>query len=1707
MLTALVAAPDEAIGALPVEAPADRQRQLHDWQPAATPLPAAASVYSQFAAAVLKTPAALAGECKGQRQSYAAHAARVLEIARQLIAAGCTAAEPVALCLPRSIDMLAAVLAVWRVGGWYLPLDPGLPAPRLHYLLQDSGVRLLVTAGGQGEAIAGFAGTVLALSTGGDVGALPGLPVPDPATSRPAYLIYTSGSTGQPKGVVVPQAAVLNFLLSMAIEPGLVAGDRLLAVTTLSFDIAVLELLLPLIVGATVVLATEDEAADPVVLAGLLETRAITVMQATPSAWRNLLNAGWPGHSGGHANLRLLCGGEALDHPLASRLAACGAELWNLYGPTETTIWSCVERIEPAALAADPRPPVIGRPIANTRCYVLDEQERPVPIGAHGELWIAGAGVALGYHGQAALTARRFRPDPFVADGVVAGRMYRTGDQARWRGDGRLELLGRLDRQLKLRGYRIEPGEIEAVLLTHAAIHAAAVVLQDINGDPRLIAYLANLQTPVPDSDLVGMLEAVLPRWMIPSRFIWLEQLPLTPNGKLDRQALPPVSVATPVTGSASLTTGEQALADLFAGLLGTPVGPDDDFFARGGHSLLATRLIARIRADFGVALPLRTLFESPSVRTLAAVLATAGATIETTAKAPAVASNPTTTHRAPLSLVQQRLWFLDRLQPGNSVYHLAWACELRGPLDRAALQTALNGLVARHGALRTCFPEHDGMPGQAIAPTGTWPLQIVSGEAAAVEQLLADAVTAPFRLATGPLVKALLIETGHHHSTLLLVVHHIVADGWSLGILSRELATLYAAARGDVATVALDSLPGPGRTYADYANEQRRLLAGGELQRQLAWWQTTLKDAPPFLDLPTARPRPTLGSARGSRLPRLLTVERQAALHALANAEGCTFFMVVLAAMDVLLARYTGTDDVVVGTPVAGRPDHDLEALVGFFINTLVLRTRLAGNPPVRELLHRVRETTLAAFENADVPFELLVETLQPPRSTNRPPLFQVLFTLHNEPGTPLTLPGLEVRPVAVPRHTTKFDLGISLTETPVGLSITIEYNRDLFLPESIKRFIADYDIVLAGFIAAPGARLGDLPCSPREMRASTAATGHPEPDTTLPAAFAAVVAQSPEALAVRAPALSGPHGTQPAIEWSYAELAREAAQVAAVLARHRVQPGDRVALWFGHGAGQVAAILGVLQAGAIYVPLDPLAPAARLRRIVDDAGAVLVLRDRWAPDWPVTSLDDKMVCLPKNIPATDEPAPVPATTAGDPEALAYLLYTSGSTGTPKGVPQTHRNVLHHVRAWAGNLGLVPGDRLSLLSTYGYDAAVQDIFGALLHGAAVCPLDIRHLDRESLLDRIADWGLSVLHATPSVYRYLFGGHVACRQDLSRIRLLVLGGEPARRADFELYRARFAKAARFINGYGLTEATAVTQWFAGPHTHPYGQQLPIGRPLAEGTLRLLDEEGEPAAFAGEVVLDARTLTPGYWSATDQRPATADERWFHTGDLARVLPDGNLVFIGRRDERVKIGGIRVEPAEIELALCSHPAVSEAAVLPRLSPAGAPELVAYHGLRPAAEAPSPAALRAHLATLLPAALLPAYFQPCATLPRLPNGKLDRATLRAAPLPGPAADVRAPGVATATGLDARQKVLMKIWQGLLQRNDIGLDDDFFVLGGHSLLATRLVARIRDRLGVEVPLIRVFEAPTIRGLADTLYNADAGPGHRAAVVVPSGS
>ncbi|KAA0209195.1 MAG: amino acid adenylation domain-containing protein [Proteobacteria bacterium] len=1074
LLRAALAAADTPVSELPLAEAAELAATLASGQGAQRPLDPRQGLHDLVAAQVARRPDAIALECGAQRWSYAELDGRAAALAARLQALGA---------------------------------GPG-PDQRLHFMLRDSGARWLITQRALAMRFASCDG-LLCIE---DLAAGDCLLTPPRAGIEPgqlAYLIYTSGSSGEPKGVRVGHTSVVNFLRSMQREPGIDESDRWLAVTTLSFDIAVLELLGPLSVGATVVIATAEQARDATALAQLLDTARISVMQATPATWRALLASGWNGRPG----LRALCGGEALPAELAAGLLATGMPLWNLYGPTETTVWSSCARIGSATDIS------AGLPIDNTQFYILDAALRPLPDGVPGEICIGGAGVAQGYHARPELTAARFVTDSFRP--LPGARLYRSGDRGRRLADGRLQVLGRLDGQLKLRGFRIEAGEVEAALARCAGVAQCAVGLRAAaGGEPALVAWLVADGAAPSAASLRAALRPVLPEYMVPAHFLFLERLPLTANGKLDRRALPaPVAAANQVAYTAPRTPLEATLCALFAEVLDIhrALGIDEDFFALGGHSLLATRLLARLRALFSSALPLRALFESPTVASLAPRLATAGpAQLPPLLPRSAMAGGG-----APLSPAQQRLWFLEQLEPGSSAYHLHAAFRLHGRLDPQALEQALQDLADRHEALRSSFGRGaDGNGEQRIAARAALPLErLAAGPGSDLDpvQCLLALVERPFDLARGPLLRAALLDVAPGEWLLLLVMHHIVADGWSMAVLFGELSACYAArCRGESA-----QLPPLGLQYPDYASWQRRWLEGGEMARQLDYWRGQLAGLPACIRLPADRPRRPLQRHRGARLGRSIDRPVVDALQQLARSQGATLFMVLLAGFQALLARYTGDEDLAIGTPVAGRGHSALEGLVGFFVNTLVLRGDLRGNPTLAELLARTRRSALDAFAHAELPFEKLVEALQPPRDPGRTPLFQVMFNLHNEPLRPLQLPGLEITRLALPRRTSKFDLALSLVEHEGGLDMSFEYDSDLFDEQTVSMLAGGYARLLGEFARDAQQRLGEVAVlEGAQPQAVVDAQRMPAPrwgQRTLAERFAAVAAAQPSRPAVR--------------------------------------------------------------------------------------------------------------------------------------------------------------------------------------------------------------------------------------------------------------------------------------------------------------------------------------------------------------------------------------------------------------------------------------------------------------------------------------------------------------------------------------------------------------------------------------------------------------
>ncbi|MER7757361.1 non-ribosomal peptide synthase/polyketide synthase, partial [Kitasatospora sp. NPDC097643] len=1630
LLAAVVAEPNRPLSRIDVLTAEERHELLVARNDTARPAPAG-TLAARFEAQVRATPEAPAVLFEDTVLTYRELNRRANCLAHALIARGVGPEQVVALRLPRSAELVVAVLAVLKTGAAYLPVDSDYPAARIAYMLEDARPAVVLDD--------------LAAVTPSDE-----QPEHDPAVPvdarHPAYVIYTSGSTGRPKAVVMPAAGLLNLLEWHHGAVGGEPGTRTAQFTALSFDVSVQEVLSALLYGKTLVVPTEEQRRSAELFAHWLDRHRVAELFAPNLVVEALAEAA---EEAGLElpHLRLVAqAGEAMRLGGAVRrfqARRAGRVLHNHYGPAETHVITAYPL--PADPADCPVPVPIGRPIANCRVYVLDSALRPVAPGVLGELYLAGEGLARGYLNRPGLTAGRFVACPF-GEGE---RMYRTGDLVRWRDDGELEFAGRVDHQVKVRGFRIEPGEIEAELTAHPGVAQVAVLARE----ERIVAYVV----PVAGSGatataLTAYLRDRVPDYLVPSAFVLLDVLPLTPNGKLDRAALPAPEAATRETGRAPRTPQEQILCELFAEVLGLArVGVDEDFFALGGHSLLATRLVSRVRATLGVEPELRGLFRTPTPAGLAAGLHDAGAARQ--ALVPRPRREP-----MPLSFAQRRLWFLQQFGAPSATYHMPLALRLSGDLDRAALSAALADVVARHETLRTVFPQTAGVPQQRVLDPAevAVPLAVRAAGETEVPALLREAAVRGFDLTAEVPLRAELFAVAPDEHVLLLVMHHIVGDGWSMGPLSRDLATAYTARQGGGAPT---WAPLPVQ-YADYTLWQHEILgdeqdADSVFARQVAYWTEALAGLPEQLQLPADRPRPAAMSYRGDLLELPIDAELHAALVQLARRSGASLFMVLQAALAALYTRLGAGTDIAIGSPIAGRTDEALDELVGFFVNTLVLRTDTSGDPSFAELLGRVRETALSAYAHQDVPFEHLVEALNPSRSLSHHPLFQTGLVVQNAPGGDFELPGLRVSGVNVLTGTARLDLTFGFAEehgpdgAPAGLSGAVEYSTDLFDRSTVEALVARWTRLLAAVAAAPDRPIGAIDLlSAEERRELLPAVEGGAAGVSLPELFAARVAATPDAVA-----LVG--GEQ---ELTYRQLNAQANRFAHALIARGVGPESLVAVALPRSVESVVAVLGVLKAGAAYLPVDPAYPQARIAFMLADAR-------------PVLTVDDPALVGEGDWPDTDPE------TALDARHPAYVIYTSGSTGRPKGVVVSHRGVSGLVAAQVERLGVAPGSRVLQFASPSFDASFWDLCSALLTGAALVLAPA-----EAPLEALTDRRLDVTHVTlpPSALAALDGAGLTAAT-------LVVAGEACAP---ELV-ARWAPGRRMINAYGPTETT-VCATMSDPLS-PGSGVPPIGRPVAGFRAYVLDERLRlvPPGVAGELYVAGPGLARGYLN----RPGLTAGRFvacpfgqdgklmYRTGDVVRRRASGELEYVGRADDQVKVRGYRVELGEVEAALAEHPAVAQSAVVARDD-----RLIGYAAARPG-EAVRPAELAAYLRDRLPDYLVPGVFVVLDALPLTPNGKLDRAAL-----PAPEATTGETGRAPRT---PQEQILCELFAEVLGLPRVGVDDDFFDLGGHSLLATRLTARVRSVLGVELGLRALFQAPTVAGLTEALAEASAGAGH----------
>ncbi len=1705
LIAGLIARPDALLSELSLLNQAESHQLRVEWNDTAGPEPKSC-VHEIFSAQARRTPDAVALVCAGEELTYGELDWHTDRLAAHLQGLGVGRGALVGLCVERVPAMVIGLLGALKSGGSYLPLDPGLPRERLAFLLADAGVKVLLIQESVVPALPASSARVVRLDTDREEIARAAEPAraAQPLASL-AYVIYTSGSTGQPKGAMVEHGNLAAVLQASRREFGWSSGDAIACLAPFSFDIFLFELLNPLLAGGTCHLLPLPKGED---MDRLVETLPVlTRLHAVPALMQQIVETAR--RSGrDHPRMRtLFVGGDTVPPDLLVQMREVfpAAEIRVLYGPTEATIIASSWRVP----AGETRRTLIGRPLENATILLCDRDGNQVPIGVAGEIWIGGRGVTRGYLRREDLTAERY-----VARG--GDRHYRTGDLARRLPSGEIEFLGRIDHQVKIRGFRIELGEIEAALLAFAELReAVVVVLERSAGGRSLAAFVVPGHGAAPDpGGLLRALRGRLPEYMVPAHVVVLPALPVTANGKVDRRALAALDpVAARRTGQETVRTPvEELLSELFAEVLRVErVGLEESFFDLGGHSLLATRLAARVRDTFGVEAPLRTFFENPTVSGLAGRL---GALLAggRSAAVPALTPVPRGT-ASPLSFAQERLWFLAQLDPGSAAYVMPAALRLSGRLVPAALAAALTEIVRRHQVLRTSFRTERNVPVQLLSPAVPVALPAVdlSGLGAVereveARRLATEEAARPFDLAAGPLFRSALLLLAQEEHVFLATMHHIASDGWSIGVFLRELGVLYEASLLGVPSP-LAELP---VQYSDFAAWQRSWISGSVLAEQIAYWRHQLQGAPPLLELPAERPRPAVQTYRGAVRTLLLPAPLTAEIRRLARARGATTFMVLLTALEGLFVRATGQTDLVIGAPIAGRTRSEIEGLIGFFLNTLALRTDFSGDPSWHEALDRVRETTLAAYARQDSPFERILEELQPERSLAHTPLFQVMVNglefEHERDGGLSLLRGLRAAPFAAGEPVAKFDLEVYAFQATEAIRLDMVYNRDLFGRAQMDQMAEHLEALLRAVTAAPDSRLSEIALLPpayavlggRELPLPWP----PESGGSIGDRFAAMVAAHPQRIAVWTPRET----------WTYAELAEAARRVAwALLARSPQPPAEeRIALLFRPGGAMAAAVLGTLIAGKTYVPLDPSYPRERLSAMLADSAATAVVGAR--------SERELATDLARGLPLVEYES-LPAQPAGwtplpvAPEAMAYLLYTSGSTGQPKGVMQSHRNVLAHIRTYSRRLGLGAVDRLTLLASYSFDAAVMDLFGALLNGAELCPWDVREEGVDGLAGWLAEREITVFHSTPTLFRALLGGlrDGGC---FPALRLVVLGGEEARRQDLAAFRRFFAPGCVLVNGMGPTESTLALQRFIGPGDELSRPGLPVGFPVDETGIVLRHPGGEQASVwgIGEIFLRTPYAALGYWRLPEVTaeafvpdPRGQGGRLYRTGDLGRLLPDGALEFIGRRDLQVKIRGVRVELGEVEAALASHPAVREAVVLALADEAGETRLAAY--VIPAVADESTASLagelRGFLSERLPAAMIPSAFAVVPAFPLTPTGKVDRRALgRLAPATETAA--RGEDELPRGGFE---QTLAALWGEVLGKGAIGRHNDFFALGGHSLLAARLASRIREVFAVDLPLRRLFEASTLASLAAEVGAAlreEAGLGAPPLVPVP---
>ncbi|MFN8008648.1 MAG: amino acid adenylation domain-containing protein [Terriglobia bacterium] len=1696
LLESIVSHADLAIDQLPILATEQYQELLIGGQ-AVTSFAPDRCLHEMFELQAERSPESVAVVCEGESLTYGELNRRANQVSHHLVRLGVKPGEHVGLCLERTLSLMVGLLGILKAGAAYVPLDPVYPADRKAYMLEDAGARILITEsslalnGGEAESVSFVYLDKVWETIANEVDTNLGRQVTPDST---AYVIYTSGTTGRPKGVPISHSNVVRLFEATQAWYHFDERDCWTLFHSVAFDFSVWEIWGALLYGARLVLVPYWVSRSPATFYQLLCRERVSVLNQTPSAFRQLIEAEEEVGPSTDLSLRLVIfGGEALElqslSPWFERHGDQCPQIVNMYGITETTVHVTYRPILQKDLQGVPRS-LIGKAIPDLDLYILDSHMQLVPVGVPGEICVGGAGLSRGYLNRPELTNERFVPNKFSSDPVA--RLYRSGDMARLLPDGDIEYLGRIDQQVKIRGFRIELGEIESVLRQHPKVRESLVLMKDggISGK-QLVAYVLHHQNTVPTSaELRQFLKEKLPDYMIPSAFVSLERFPLTTNGKIDRRALPDPGGTRSALESAYVapkTEVEKTITAVWQELLGLDrIGIYDNFFELGGHSLLATQVISRLQKRFGVQFTLHSFFAAPTIESIATAVDSA------LRKGKKDQAQPIGTvsrgQDLPLSYAQERVWFMDQFEPDSAFYNIPAALRLKGPLQFSLLERSLQGIIQRHEALRTTFDQVQGIATQRIAARLDLTLPLIdlgalpeSDRMSQLQKIATEEAQRPFILSRGPLVRATLVRLGAEEHVLLLTMQHIVSDAWSMGLFLKELASLYEAnASGTPALLSPLSLQ-----YADFAIWQRQWLEGGVLEEQAAYWKQQLVGAPAFVELPTDRPRPAIQTFKGALYSWILPKSLLKSLEVLSRREQVTLFMTLMAAFQVLLARYTGQEDIIVGSPIANRNHAEIEELIGFFVNTLVLRTNLTGNPSFQQVLAQLSQSALGAYEHQDLPFEKLVEIMQPQRDRSHSPLFQVMLALQNAPLPSLQLAGLNFDFLPLHSGTSKFDLTLYMAETEEGLRADWEYNTDLFDAATIARMAGHFQTLLEGIVMQPAARVSELPLLPASEREHLLkglnATGVEYPERSC-------VHELLEEQARRAPkSIAVVLGEE---EMSYGELNARANQIAHYLRQQGVGPEVLVALCVERSVEMLVCLLGILKAGGAYVPLDPQYPPERLGFMLEDSGAAVVVTEQaFLERFEAEGV--RTVCLERDresIAGASRENPDNRTTAKN---LAYVIYTSGSTGKPKGVMIPHGAVVNFLMSMQREPGIEAKDVLLAVTTLSFDIAGLELYLPLVAGARVVLLKREQAaDGRVLAEMIEKMGATIMQATPTTWQIL----LASGWEGDRRLKILCGGEPL---PLDLARQLLPCCGQLWNLYGPTETTI---WSTISRITEGEERITIGRPIGNTEIYILDSQLQPVPIGvhGELFIGGAGLARGYLNRVEltaerfiPHPFRSEgvARLYKTGDRARYLADGRIEHLGRLDFQIKLRGFRIELGEVESVLRQCRSVRNAVVMVREDVPGDSQLVAYLVAGPEGEI-SAVQLRQQLRDQLPEYMIPSAFVFLSELPLTPNGKIDR---KALPAPEGRRHCEESFVAPR---DQNEQRLAAIWQELLRIPQIGIHDSFFELGGNSLKAIEAVYRIQKAFDTKLSLVTFFDNQTISSLADTIAR------HKAAVV-----